>query len=127
MGWFDEIKSKAKLLKKQSLVLYFAVRDPRTPFMVKLIAGAIVAYALSPIDLIPDFIPVLGYLDEVILLPMAIAFALKLLPQDVLQEASLQASQMLEKPRNYKAAAIIVVIWLVLAAALVYWLIKVFS
>ena len=127
MGWFDEIKSKAKLLKKQSLVLYFAVRDPRTPFMVKLIAGAVVAYALSPIDLIPDFIPVLGYLDEVILLPMAIAFALKLLPQDVLQEASLQASHMLEKPRNYKAAAIIVVIWLVLAAALVYWLIKTFG
>jgi uncharacterized membrane protein YkvA (DUF1232 family) len=73
MGFFADIKAKAKLLKRQSMVLYYAVRDPRTPLGVKFLAGAIVAYALSPIDLIPDFIPVLGYLDEVILLPMAFA------------------------------------------------------
>jgi uncharacterized membrane protein YkvA (DUF1232 family) len=127
MGFVAELKNKAKLLKRQSMVLYFAVRDPRTPFGVKLLAGAIVAYALSPIDLIPDFIPVLGYLDEVILLPMAIAFALRLLPEAVLQDAKMQAESALSRPKNYKAAAIIVLIWLVFAALVTYWLVKVLS
>jgi uncharacterized membrane protein YkvA (DUF1232 family) len=127
MGFLADIKTKAKLLKRQSMVLYFAVRDPRTPFGVKLLAGAIVAYALSPIDLIPDFIPVLGYLDEIILLPMAIAFALKLLPATVLEDAKVKAETALTRPKNYKAAAIIVLVWIALAVLLSFWLIKVFS
>ena len=126
MGLLANLKTKAKLLKRQSMVLYFAVRDPRTPFGVKLLAGAIVAYALSPIDLIPDFIPVLGYLDEIILLPMAIAFALKLLPVAVLDDAKFKAETALNRPKNYKAAVIIVLIWIALAVLLTLWLIKVF-
>ena len=127
MGFLADIKAKAKLLKRQSMVLYYAVRDPRTPLGVKLLAGAIVAYALSPIDLIPDFIPILGYLDEVILLPLAIAFALKLLPEAVLQDAQVQAEGALNRPKNYKAAVIIVLIWIALAVVLTVWLVKIFS
>jgi uncharacterized membrane protein YkvA (DUF1232 family) len=125
MGFLADIKAKAKLLKRQSMVLYYAVRDPRTPLGVKLLAGAIVAYALSPIDLIPDFIPVLGYLDEVILLPLAIAFALKLLPEAVLVDAQVQADSALNRPKNYKAAVIIVLIWIAAAILLGIWLFKV--
>jgi uncharacterized membrane protein YkvA (DUF1232 family) len=124
MGWFADIKAKAKLIKRQSMVLYYAVRDPRTPMGVKLLAGAIVAYALSPIDLIPDFIPILGYLDEVILLPLAIAFALKLLPEAVLHDAKMQAESALSRPKNYKAAVIIVLIWIALGVLLTFWLVK---
>jgi uncharacterized membrane protein YkvA (DUF1232 family) len=127
MGWFADIKTKAKLIKRQSMVLYYAVRDPRTPIGVKLLAGAIVAYALSPIDLIPDFIPILGYLDEVILLPLAIAFALKLLPEAVLHDAKMQAESALSRPKNYKAAVIIVLIWIALGVLLTFWLIKVLT
>ncbi len=127
MGFLADIKAKAKLLKRQSMVLYYAVRDPRTPLGVKLLAGAIVAYALSPIDLIPDFIPILGYLDEVILLPLAIAFALKLLPEAVLQDAQVQAEGALNRPKNFKAAVIIVLIWIALAVVLTVWLVKIFS
>jgi uncharacterized membrane protein YkvA (DUF1232 family) len=126
MGFLADIKAKAKLLKRQSMVLYYAVRDPRTPLGVKMLAGAIVAYALSPIDLIPDFIPILGYFDEVILLPLAIAFALKLLPEAVLQDAQFQAESALNRPKNYKAAVVIVVIWIALAVVLTVWLVKVF-
>ena len=127
MGFLANIKAKAKLLKRQSMVLYYAVRDPRTPLGVKLLAGAIVAYALSPIDLIPDFIPILGYLDEVILLPLAIAIALKLLPEAVLQDAQVQAESALNRPKNYKAAVIIVLIWIALAVVLTVWLVRVFN
>ena len=127
MGFLANIKAKAKLLKRQSMVLYYAVRDPRTPLGVKLLAGAIVAYALSPIDLIPDFIPILGYLDEVILLPLAIAFALKLLPEAVLQDAQVQAEGALNRPKNFKAAVIIVLIWIALAVVLTVWLVRVFN
>ncbi len=127
MGFLADLKTKAKLIKRQSMVLYFAVRDPRTPIGVKLLAGAIVAYALSPIDLIPDFIPILGYLDEIILLPLAIAFALRLLPEAVLQDAKAQAESALSRPKNYKAAAIIVLIWIALAVLMTFWLVKVFS
>jgi uncharacterized membrane protein YkvA (DUF1232 family) len=127
MGFFADIKAKAKLLKRQSMVLYYAVRDPRTPLGVKFLAGAIVAYALSPIDLIPDFIPVLGYLDEVILLPMAIAFALKLLPEAVLQDAKAQAETALNRPKSYKAAVIIVLIWIALAVVFTVWMMKVLN
>jgi uncharacterized membrane protein YkvA (DUF1232 family) len=127
MGWLATLKEKAKRLKRESMVLYFAARDPRTPLIVKLIAGAIVAYALSPIDLIPDFIPVLGLVDEVILLPIAIAFALRLVPSEVLLDAQTKAQTELARPKNYKAAAIIVLIWAVVFAVLLIWAMKAFS
>ena len=105
-------------------MLYFAARDARTPWYAKLLAGMVVAYALSPIDLIPDFIPVLGYLDDLILVPAGIALTLRLVPAEVLAEARLRAEKTLERPRSIAAAAAIVALWILLAALLVYWLSK---
>jgi uncharacterized membrane protein YkvA (DUF1232 family) len=112
----------ARALKRESLVLYYAARDARTPWYVKLIAGAIVAYALSPIDLIPDFIPVLGLLDELLLLPAAIWLALRLVPGPVLDESRVRAEAALERPASRAAAVVIVLIWVAGAAALGAWI-----
>jgi len=110
------LKEWAHQLKNDVLALWFCVRHPRTPFLAKMLTAALVAYAFSPIDLIPDFIPVLGYLDELILLPAGIWLVLKLVPQDVLAECRDQAERWLEernaRPRSYLAAAFIVVLWL---------------
>ena len=107
------------------VALWFCTRHPRTPLMAKALAAALVAYAFSPIDLIPDFIPVLGYLDDLILLPAGIWLVLKLVPADVIAECRDQAARWPEekkpRPRSRLAAALIVVLWL---AALVFlsWL-----
>jgi uncharacterized membrane protein YkvA (DUF1232 family) len=102
-------------LKQEVLALWFCYRDPRTPWVAKLLAMLIAAYALSPIDLIPDFIPVLGYLDEVILLPGAIIVAFKLIPASVLAESRAKAAAWLDerkpKPTIHAAAAVFVLIW----------------
>ena len=86
------LRDWARALKLELRALYFVVRDPRTPWYAKALAGAVLAYALSPIDLIPDFIPVLGYLDDVILVPLGIWLALKLVPGEVLAEARARAA-----------------------------------
>jgi uncharacterized membrane protein YkvA (DUF1232 family) len=101
--------------------VYLACRDPRTPWYAKVFAGGVVAYALSPIDVIPDFIPILGYLDDLILVPLGIALAVKMIPDAVLLDCRIRAQAASERPTNRKAAAIIVVIWLA-AAALMIWL-----
>jgi uncharacterized membrane protein YkvA (DUF1232 family) len=106
------IRDWARQIKQQTLALYFAVRDPRTPWYVKLFAGFIVAYAISPVDLIPDFIPVLGFLDEVILLPAAIWLAVRLVPPAVLDEARRRAAEAGERPTSRIAGAVIVLIWI---------------
>jgi uncharacterized membrane protein YkvA (DUF1232 family) len=108
------LRDWARSLKRQTLTLYYATRDPRTPWYAKAVAGLIVAYAISPIDLIPDFIPVLGYLDEVILLPLAIAFALRLIPKPVVAEARLRAEEAAEQPTSRAAAVVIILIWILL-------------
>jgi len=109
------LRDWAKALKREVVSLWFAYRDPRTPRLAKVLAALVVAYALSPIDLIPDFIPVLGYLDEVILLPGAIYLTLKLIPAEVLAASRQHAAAWLAgnaaKPRNWAAAAVIVLIW----------------
>ena len=112
----------AHALKRESLALYYAARDARTPWYAKLLAGAIVAYALSPIDLIPDFIPVLGYLDELLLLPAAIWLALRLVPEQVLAEARQRAEATLERPTSRVAAVVIVSVWIACAVALGAWI-----
>jgi len=103
-------------LKQDVVALWFCTRHPRTPFIAKALAAALVAYAFSPIDLIPDFIPVLGYLDDVLILPAGIWLVLKLVPPDVLAECRAQADRWLEEkraqPRSYLAAALIVALWL---------------
>ena len=114
----------AHALKRESLALYYAARDPRTPWYAKVVAGAVVAYALSPIDLIPDFIPVLGYLDDLLLLPLGIWLALGLVPAPVLADARRRAEATLERPRSRTAAMVIVAIWVVGAIVLGIWLLQ---
>jgi uncharacterized membrane protein YkvA (DUF1232 family) len=112
----------AKKLRRDILTLWFCSRHPQTPVAAKLFAALLVAYAFSPIDLIPDFIPILGYIDDVILLPVGIYLCLRLVPQTVLADCRAKAAAWLvqrrAKPKNYFAAAVIVVIW----AGLLAWL-----
>jgi uncharacterized membrane protein YkvA (DUF1232 family) len=128
MTLFEELKHRACHLKVETFALYLAARDPRTPWYAKLLVAGIVAYALSPIDLIPDFVPVLGYLDDLILIPMGIAFAIKLVPHSVLAECRIRAQETMQngKPVSRVAGAVIVAIWLVLAALCIVWAYKVF-
>ena len=120
--WLTQLKRQARQLKQLSLTLYFAARDPAMPLAPRLLALAITAYALSPIDLIPDFIPVLGLLDDLILLPLGLALVLRLTPPQVLARARLRAASAADKPVSYWAAAGVVLLWLLALAAVAYWL-----
>lgn len=122
MGWLDSLKHRARQLKQHTLTVYFAARDPRTPLLVRLLALLVAAYALSPIDLIPDFIPVIGYLDDLLLIPLGLALVVKLTPPEVLNSAREQAQQAADKPVSYGTAAFILLIWLLLAWLLVRWI-----
>ena len=128
MAFLTELKQRAHRLKAETLALYLAARDPRTPWYAKLLVAGIVAYALSPIDLIPDFVPVLGYLDELILLPMGIALAIRLVPNSVLAECRARAQETIQngKPVSWVAGSVIVVIWLVLAGLCIMWVYEAF-
>lgn len=123
MAFLAVLRQRARRLKAETLALYLAARDPRTPWYAKLLVAGIVAYALSPIDLIPDFVPVLGYLDDLVLIPMGISLAIRLIPDAVLDACRTQANATMEsgKPVSRIAGAIIVVIWLVLAALCASW------
>ena len=121
MDGLEAIKSWAKRIKRDALTLWFCARYPDTPFAPKLLATCLAAYAFSPIDLIPDFIPVIGLLDEMILLPLGIALCIKLTPPSVIEICRHQANEWIAlrqgKPRSYTAAAIIVGLW-----AMLLWL-----
>ncbi len=112
----------ARTFKRQTLTVYYAARDPRTPFIVRLLALAIAAYALSPIDLIPDFIPVIGYLDDLILLPLGIALVIRLTPPAVIEDAQIRAEKTVDRPISRGAAIAIVTIWLALGLMAFRWL-----
>ncbi|MGL6162390.1 YkvA family protein [Microbulbifer sp.] len=117
------LKRFAREMKLQLRVLYLASRDPRTPLVAKLVLLAIVAYALSPIDLIPDFIPVLGYLDDLILLPLGIYLAAKLVPPELWRELQARAeTEPLSLPKSRRGAAFVIVCWLAVLALVGYWL-----
>jgi uncharacterized membrane protein YkvA (DUF1232 family) len=113
-----EWKRRAKQLKTETYSIYLAYKDPRTPWYARLFAACVVGYAFSPIDLIPDPIPVLGYLDDLILVPLGLALALKMIPPSVLDECRARAEEAMreDKPTNWAAAAVIMAIWLLLAA-----------
>jgi uncharacterized membrane protein YkvA (DUF1232 family) len=105
--------------KRDVLALYLAARDPRVPWYAKALAGFVAAYALSPIDLIPDVIPVLGLLDDILLVPLGLYLAVRLIPVEVMADLRRQAERRLrEKPRSWLAAALIVALWLGAAAAM---------
>ena len=116
MNGLASLKEKARFLKRETFVLYLACRDPRTPWYAKALAGAIVAYALSPIDLIPDFVPILGYLDDLLIVPAGIALAVRMIPEPVLADCRARAAQIEARPTDRRAAAVIVAIWIVAAA-----------
>ena len=103
-------------MRRETYALYLAYRDPRVPWYAKLLAACVVAYAFSPIDLIPDFIPVLGTLDDLVLIPLGIALSVKLIPPQVMAECRAHAAAAEGKPINWAAAAVIVAIWIGLAA-----------
>ncbi len=112
----EKIKEKAKAIKLEIKVLYLAYKDKDTPWYAKVVAAMVVAYAVSPIDLIPDFIPVLGYLDDLLLLPLGIALAIKLIPKDILNKYRELAKEQTnkEKPNIIWGAIIIVIIWCII-------------
>ena len=124
MGFLTDLKQRARLLKAETFALYLAARHPDTPWYAKLLVAGVVAYAFSPIDLIPDFVPVLGYVDDLILIPMGIALAIKMIPPSVLTECRARAQKVISngKPVSRVAAGVIVVIWLVSAALFFVWL-----
>jgi uncharacterized membrane protein YkvA (DUF1232 family) len=107
----SRLKAWAKSVKTETFVLYVAVRDPRTPWYAKALGICVVAYALSPIDLIPDFIPVIGYLDDIIIVPIGLWAVRRLIPAHVLAEAREKAREA-EMKRSWTAAAVIVAIWI---------------
>jgi uncharacterized membrane protein YkvA (DUF1232 family) len=109
-------QARAKRLKLETWAVYLAYRDPRTPWVARLIALCVVGYALSPIDLVPDFIPVLGYLDDLILVPLGLAWAIKMIPQPVLDECREKARQDESRGKfGWRAGAVVVLTWLLLA------------
>lgn len=124
MSLFVNVKEWTHQLKLETYALYLAVRDPRTPWFAKLFVSIVVAYALSPIDLIPDFIPVLGYIDDLILIPLGIALAVKLLPVSVLTDCRKNAKKTLglKKQVNWVAGGVIIIVWVVTAVLCFMWL-----
>ena len=113
---FDRVNAWARSLRRDVLALYLASRDPRTPWLVKVLIVAIVAYALSPIDLIPDFIPILGYLDDAILVPLAIWLVIRMIPREVMAEHRARAASAPARPASRIAAAVVITIWLMVLA-----------
>lgn len=124
MQIFNQPRMWAAGIKRDALILWFACRHPMTPWYVKLLCLFVVGYAFSPIDLIPDFIPVLGYVDDVLLLPVLIRLAVKLLPADVLHDSRQKVidwqNKQSAKPRSYLGAIFIVIVW----ALLLYWMVR---
>lgn len=117
----DTWRGWARTLKRHALTVYFIARNPRTPAAVRLLAFLTAAYALSPIDLIPDFVPVLGYLDDLIIVPIGLALALRLTPPDIIRDAGEKAALLSRRPVSIMAAVIILAFWLCLAVALIHW------
>jgi len=120
----DAVKQWAKALKRDVLALWLAARDARTPWLAKIVAGFVAAYALSPIDLIPDFIPILGFLDDLVIVPIGIAIAVRLIPTPLMAEFREQALARASRPRSFIAAGLIIMVWFVATAAVGLWIFR---
>ena len=123
----EKLKTAAKRLKREVMTLYFVARDSRTPWYARGLAFVVVGYALSPFDLIPDAIPVLGLLDDVILVPAGIWLVLKLVPLNILEEAQGEAAKAESRPVSYIAAAFMIAVWILMllfSAKIVFDLLK---
>lgn len=122
MSVLERLKAWAGRIKRDVHALYFAARDPRVPWPVKLLAISIVAYAFSPIDLIPDFIPVLGLVDDAILIPLGVLMVVRLIPPEVMAEHRSRAASAAERPSSVAGAVAIIAIWLVSLVLVSLWL-----
>lgn len=118
-----DIRAWAKGLKRDTIALWLAARDPRTPLAAKVLAGAVAAYALSPVDLIPDFIPVLGLLDDLIIVPAGIWLVLRLVPAALMDELRLAAGSIADRPMSRAGLAFVLLAWAALAALMLAWLV----
>jgi uncharacterized membrane protein YkvA (DUF1232 family) len=115
------LKNWAKGVRRDAVAIFLAARDPRTPWYAKAIAALVAAYALSPIDLIPDFIPVLGYLDDLLIVPAGIWIAVRLVPAGLMEEFRATAARLETQPRSRAGALLVVAAWLVAAGLLTWW------
>jgi uncharacterized membrane protein YkvA (DUF1232 family) len=127
--WLEGWKGRAQRLKKEVYAIYLAYKDPRVPWYARVFAACVVGYAFSPIDLIPDPIPVLGYLDDLLIVPLGVVLAIKMIPPNVLVECREQAQEVMRqgKPVNRVAAVVIVAIWLSLAALVIILTVRLLS
>lgn len=116
----ERIGGWARSLRRDALAVWIAAGDRRVPWYAKAVAGLVAAYALSPIDLIPDFIPVLGYLDDLLIVPLGVALVVLLIPRPLMEEFRAEAARRLDRPRSLLGAAIVAVIWIALAAWLIW-------
>jgi uncharacterized membrane protein YkvA (DUF1232 family) len=121
-GLLARLRAAAARFKGNIFALHLAARDPRTPWYAKAVVGCVVAYAVSPVDLIPDVIPILGYVDDLLLLPIGIYIAMKLIPPEVLDDCHTKAAMGANLPRSWGVAVLIILIWLGTLAATAYWL-----
>ncbi|KQW27020.1 hypothetical protein ASE36_19060 [Rhizobium sp. Root274] len=117
----ERLKTWARAIKRDVHALWLAAHDPRTPLSAKILAFVVAAYALSPIDLIPDFIPILGYLDDVILVPLGILIVVRLIPADLMSEYRATAAAAEHRPVSKGAAIVVVALWLAVVAAFGWW------
>jgi uncharacterized membrane protein YkvA (DUF1232 family) len=115
------LKSWAKGIRDDAIALFLAARDPRTPWYAKATAACVAAYALSPSDLIPDFIPVLGYIDDLLIVPAGIWIAVRLMPAELMDEFRAAAEKVEARPRSRVGALLVVALWLVAAGLLTWW------
>jgi len=125
LAWTQRLRQWAVRIKRDAVTLWFALRHPDTPWLAKALAFLVVAYALSPIDLVPDFIPVLGYLDDMLLLPALIWLAVRLVPPLVLAQCRSRADEWMQltgrKPSVWLGALLVLVLWLALGLGLWHW------
>lgn len=120
MTLLSSFRAWAKRLKRDVVALWIAAHNSRVPWYAKLVAGAVAAYALSPIDLIPDFIPVIGYLDDLIIVPLGILLAIRLIPSGLMREFREEALRREGRPKSCWGLALIVIIWIASAAWLIW-------
>lgn len=120
-GKGGRLRQWAARLKRDVVAVWIAARDPRVPWYAKVVAATVAAYALSPIDLIPDFIPVLGYLDDLVIVPLGLMVAIRLIPAGLMAEFRAEAARRADRPASRIAAILIVTLWLVSAALLIWW------
>lgn len=125
-GWLENLKQWARAIKRDVIALWLAARDPRVPVSAKWVAGAVAAYALSPIDLIPDFIPIIGYLDDLIIVPLGILMAVRLIGPGLMAEFRLAAMALKSRPSSMTGLLIIVAVWLAASALMLWWFLPAF-